>query len=109
MMETTSREIATGRRLKSKGAIALIAIAALPHPAQAHCYSVWHYPKPQNCFTAYAPAPLMHRAQEQDRDWSVEITKLPPAWNLDEHIEVTVPEPDSDRARGLNKLKEQLK
>lgn len=54
----------------------------------------------------------MHRAQEQDRDWNVEITTLPPTWNLDEpHIEVTVPETvrDPDRAKGLDKLKEQLK
>jgi hypothetical protein len=95
-----------------KRLVPLLTIAALvPEPTAAAChrYHYWAYPRPQSCFTAYAPAPLVHRAEEQDRDWSVEITKLPPAWNLDERIEVTVPEPDPERARGLNKLKEQLK
>jgi hypothetical protein len=93
-----------------RAALAVIAITLATDSAAGAChhYSVWHYPRPQSCFTAYAPAPLVHRAEEQDRDWSVEITKLPPAWNLDERIEVTVPE-DPERARGLNKLKEQLK
>jgi hypothetical protein len=94
-----------------RAALAVIAIAlATPSAAgTCHKHSIWHYPWPQRCYTAYAPAPLVHRAEEQDHDWYVEITKLPPTWNLDEpHIEVTVPE-DPDRARGLDKLKEQLK
>lgn len=79
-------------------------------------HSIWHYPWPQRCYTAYAPAPLVHRAEEQSHDWSVEIEKLPPTWNLDEpiHIEVTVPAPtpaplDNDRAHGVDKLKELMK
>jgi hypothetical protein len=82
--------------------LAVIAITLATDPAAAHCYRVWRYPTPQRCFTAYAPEALQHRAEEQDRDWKVEITRLPPTWNLDE------PE-DPDRAKGLNKLKEQLK
>ena len=30
--------------------------------AQAHCYRVWHYPKPQKCFTALAPLPERARS-----------------------------------------------
>jgi hypothetical protein len=86
----------------------VIAITLATSSAGAHCYRVWRYPTPQRCFTAYVPAALQRRADEQDHDWNVEITKLPPTWNLDERIEVTAPE-DSERARGLNKLKEQLK
>jgi hypothetical protein len=87
-----------------RAALAVIAITLGTGSASSAChhYSVWRYPRPQSCFTAYAPAPLVHRAEEQSHDWTVEITKLPPAWNLDE------PE-DPDRARGLIKLKEQLK
>jgi|HubBroStandDraft_6_1064221.scaffolds.fasta_scaffold00345_45 hypothetical protein len=93
-----------------RAALAVIAITLATSSAAGACrkHAIWKYPWPQPCYTAYAPQPLQHRAEEQDRDWSVEITKLPPTWNLDEHIEVTVPE-DPDRARGLNKLKEQLK
>lgn len=99
------------RRAAIVGAVLLLAVESAAEAA-CHKHSIWHYPWPQPCYTAYAPAPLVHRAQEQSHDWSVEITKLPPAWNLDEpHIEVTVPETvqDPERARGLNKLKEQLK
>jgi hypothetical protein len=96
-----------------RAALAVIAITLATDSADAcHKYSIWKYPRPQPCYTANAPAPLLHRAEEQSHDWSVEITKLPPTWNLDEpRIEVTAPETvqDPDRARGLNKLKEQLK
>lgn len=79
-------------------------------------HSIWHYPWPQRCYTAYAPPPsIQRRADEQSHDWSVEITKFPDAWKLDPepestHIEVTPPAPpDNDRAHGLDKLKEMLK
>jgi len=36
----------------------------LATPADAcHVYRVWHFPKPQKCFTALAPAPLRQRAR----------------------------------------------
>jgi hypothetical protein len=96
-----------------RAALAVIAITlATPSAAACRKHAIWKYPWPQRCYTAYAPEALQHRAGEQDRDWTVEITKLPPTWNLDEpRIEVTAPETvqDPDRARGLNKLKEQLK
>jgi hypothetical protein len=31
-------------------------ILLLATPAEAHCYRIWHYPNPQRCFTALAPA-----------------------------------------------------
>jgi hypothetical protein len=91
-----------------RAALAVIAITlATPSAAGCRKHAIWHYPWPQRCFTAYAPAPLVHRAEEQSHDWTVEILKLPPTWNLDEpHIEGP---DDPERAKGLNKLKEQLK
>jgi hypothetical protein len=88
-----------------RAALAVIAITlATDSSAACRKHAIWRYPWPQPCFTAYAPAPLVHRAEEQSRDWNVEITKLPPTWNLDEPRTE-----DPDRARGLNKLREQLK
>jgi hypothetical protein len=98
------------RRAAIVGTVLLLAVESAA--GACHKYSVWKYPWPQRCYTAYAPAPLVHRAEEQDRDWYVEILKIPPTWKLDDdHIEVTVPETvqDPDRAKGLDKLKEQLK
>jgi hypothetical protein len=89
-----------------RAALAVIAITlATPSAAACRKHAIWKYPWPQRCYTAYAPEALQHRAGEQDRDWTVEITKLPPTWKLDEPETVE----DPDRARGLNKLKEQLK
>jgi hypothetical protein len=89
-----------------RAALAVIAITlATDSAAACHMHSIWRYPWPQRCYTAYAPQPLIHRAEEQNRDWSVEIVKLPPTWKLDDEPPVE----DPDRARGLNKLKEQLK
>jgi hypothetical protein len=82
------------------------------YSAGCHHYSTWKYPWPQKCFTAYAPSSLKRRADEQSHDWSVEITKLPPSWNIDEpRIEVTVPATvqDPDRDRALEELKGKLK
>jgi len=36
------------------GYVGLIFLLASPAEAKCHIYSVWHYPKPQRCFTAYA-------------------------------------------------------
>jgi hypothetical protein len=88
-----------------RAALAVIAITlATDSAAACRKHAIWKYPWPQPCFTAYAPQPLRHRADEQSHDWTVEITKLPPRWNLDEpRLE------DPDRAKGLDLLKEQLK
>jgi hypothetical protein len=32
----------------------LILLLASPAEAKCHIYRIWHYPKPQRCFTAYA-------------------------------------------------------
>ena len=34
----------------------------LTTPADAHCYHIWHYPKPQKCFTALAPEQIRKRS-----------------------------------------------
>lgn len=81
--------------------------------ANAHCYSIWKYPKPQHCNAGVAKLvnaedlkssgtslqvqPLSPAPEDEIPDarvWYVEITKLPP---LDEH-EI-----------GIEKLKEQMK
>jgi hypothetical protein len=88
-----------------RAALAVIAITlATDSAAACRKHAIWKYPWPQPCFTAYAPQPLRHRADEQGHDWNVEITKLPPTWNLDEQRME-----DPDRAKGLDLLKEQLK
>jgi hypothetical protein len=35
-------------------------LIATPAAAKCHIYSVWHYPKPQKCFTALAPRISSH-------------------------------------------------
>jgi uncharacterized protein YciW len=43
--------------------LALI-IVGVSEPADAcHIYRVWHYPKPQRCFTALAPEQIRNRGQ----------------------------------------------
>ena len=63
-------------------------------PAQAcHHYARWYYPYPQpRCGVA------ARGSDPNDHSWSVEITKLPPSWNL-----------DSDREQGIEQLKTILK
>jgi hypothetical protein len=64
--------------------IALLFAAPAEAVAACHHYSNWRYPWPQRCYAAAASAPLRRRADQQSHDWSVEIVKLPPSWNLDE-------------------------
>lgn len=46
-----------------RGAIVPI-VLALATPAQAHCYSIWHYPWRQSCgATALAPPMIRSRAR----------------------------------------------
>lgn len=51
-------------------------------PAAAHCYRVWHYPRPQGCVAA------AKTTQPEDHNWYVEITAMP-----------------DERAEGVAKLK----
>jgi len=59
-------------------------------PADAHCYSVWHYPYPQHC---HAGGGVYARAADA-HVWYVEITRLPD---------------DIERDDGIAKLKELMK
>ena len=74
--------------------------------ANCHIFRVWHYPKPQRCFTAYAPRPLPHvkhaafEGQTQER-----IVTKP------ERIDIMMPSMDfvacpegDERLQGIAKL-----
>jgi hypothetical protein len=72
-----------------------------PNPAAAKChlFSVWHYPKPQKCFTALAPRrtePVQHSSERFSTEERIDIA-LPP-------LEF-IPCPDGDeRFQGIAKL-----
>jgi hypothetical protein len=78
----------------------LVAVAlcvAQPANALCHHYSKWYYPYPQpKCSGVYSRV-----SSPEDKTWSVEITKLPPSWNL-------LPE-DEERSIAIEQLKEKLK
>lgn len=76
-------------------AMAAIGLALESAPADAHCYSVWHYPHPQAGCGAHRSIRYFHHAvakreveppppaappqpsEQDDRSWYVEITKMP--------------------------------
>src|SRR5580698_339854 len=71
----------TARILRSRRYARRIAflLTLLATPADAcHIYRVWHYPKPQRCFTALAPPNIMRRSHNV-------LTALP------ERIEISLP------------------
>jgi len=84
-------------------------ILLLASPAEAHCYRVWHYPKPQRCFTALAPEPIRNRGQrvsELHQHVSALVSVAP------ERIEIPLPAlnwdicPDGDeRLQGIARLR----
>ena len=69
--------------------LAILLLLWIPLPANAHCYSIWHYPRPQHCGSK-----IMVKRANNDKIWYVEITKLPDSW---------------EREIAIDKLKEQLK
>lgn len=76
-MATTSRGIADGLRLLSKGTIVLTLAATFSSDAWAcRRFSVWRYPTPQRCRVMMA---MRAEAPQEDRSWYVEIP-LPLAW-----------------------------
>ena len=84
-------------------------ILLLASPAEAHCYRVWHYPKPQRCFTALAPEPIRNRGQRVSalhQHVSALVSVAP------ERIEIPLPAlnwdicPDGDeRLQGIARLR----
>jgi hypothetical protein len=79
--------------------LALLSIIASigASPVEAHCYRVWHYLKPQRCFTAFAPLPPLTKPT------------FPPV-----RIEIPLPsledidwgQEGDERLRGIAKLRE---
>jgi hypothetical protein len=93
-----------GRKLAS------VFFLATTSPAFAHChiFSVWHYPKPQRCFTALAPEQIRNRGRRVSALHQLPSVsaQLPP-----ERIEISLPAiefipcPDGDeRFQGIAKL-----
>ena len=73
--------------------LALVGLLLAPTTADAAChhYSRWSYPWPQpRCSAGLAS----HTTREADHSW---------------YVEIVLPDPDLDRARGLAELKEKLK
>src|SRR5579864_1761885 len=98
--KTASRWLpaARRRRPRSYGPL-LILLLATPADAHCHIYRVWHYPKPQRCFTALAPLPVTKHASR-------------PPETFHERIDIPLPElewdvcPDGDdRLLGIAKLR----
>ena len=48
------------RRPCKTGILVSAVLAVSPATARCHIFSVWHYPKPQRCFTALAPLPTSY-------------------------------------------------
>jgi hypothetical protein len=83
--------------------------------AKCHIFKVWHYPKPQRCFTALAPLPAFHMKRISDRSEIPSETDAKPASRVPEtsheRIEIAIPNmdfvpcPDGDeRFQGIAKL-----
>jgi hypothetical protein len=82
-------------------------------PAQAakcHIYSIWHYKKPQRCFTAYANKPVFSYAKPASRVPGTSQERIDPV--REQRIEIPIPDmnwtpcPDADeRWLGIAKLR----
>ena len=99
--------------------IALVLLVATVHPAQSHCYRVWHYNVPQHCGGVYArTSPVRPHA---DRPVP------PPVVRADPVVAIPIPDltgmvwdtaldtpgqlelsHDMERLRALRKLEEEL-
>ena len=73
--------------------------------AKCHIFRVWHYSKPQRCFTALAPLPVFHMKQTDAKPAS----RVPETFQ--QRIEIPIPDmlfeaaPDGDeRLQGIAKL-----
>jgi hypothetical protein len=72
-------------------------LASPAEAARCHIYRVWHYPKPQRCFTAYAPVPRRHPVSRETPPERIEILLPALDWNVC---------PDGDeRLQGIAKLR----
>jgi hypothetical protein len=80
----------------------------LSAPAEAHCYRIWRYPKPQRCFTALAPRHISEKLARGEAGF----TSVKEAAPFHERIEISLPPveftpcPDGDeRMQGIAKLR----
>lgn len=69
-----------------------LTVALAPSAADAHCFRVWHYPRPQPGCGVYARV-----SSPTDKGWFVEITALPPLSD------------DEARAAAIELLKEKMR
>ena len=80
-------------------------ILLLATPAEAHCYRIWRYPKPQRCFTALAPEPIRNRGQRVSvlhQHVSASASLPPERIGTLPSLDSFVPCPDGDeRLRGI--------
>jgi hypothetical protein len=92
------RSLIVGRSLR-RPCILLSTVLAVT-PASAHCFHIWHYPKPQKCFTALAPQ---------------RVSMLPPERTVpkQERIEIALPslefvpcQEGDDYLQGIAKLRQ---
>jgi hypothetical protein len=90
------------------GTVFFLVIWPNPAAAKCHLFSVWHYPKPQRCFTALAPEQIRNRGRHVSalHQFPSASVQLPP-----ERIEILLPAvefvpcPDGDeRFQGIAKL-----
>jgi hypothetical protein len=79
-----------------------LALTLITAPANAHCYRIWHYLKPQRCYTALAPEQIRNRGRHVSA-----LASLPP-----ERIDITLPPldwvecpPAEERLVGIAKLR----
>jgi hypothetical protein len=79
--------------------LAITSFSPSPAAAKCHLFAVWHYPKPQKCFTALAPRPISREIARREAGFVPErIEIILPAIDF-------VPCPDGDeRFQGIAKL-----
>jgi len=66
-----------GAARQGKASIVLIAVILGVQPIQAHCYSRWFYPSPQNCKST--PTRVRHVKLETAPD--INPILIPPGWD----------------------------
>ena len=77
------RSLSSAPRLRRPCILLVLAVlTASPATAKCHLFSVWHYPKPQKCFTALASlryrADLVHEVRtEPESRTNQEIIPIP--------------------------------
>ena len=85
----------------------VLAVLGLASPADAHCFSRWHYKTPQHCNNGVRLA----QSQPQPAPAREVIDPHPPAPAPEDHdwfVEIVLPDADPARTQGVEKLKSLL-